>query len=76
MFKSNKDLLRFHSSGPSNLRGIRLYGSQVVLQGQAPVVVEYGLNSGKMSLHQPLPLSCHLLLQRLQHRLEVLVQRR
>lgn len=56
--------------------GLRLYGSQVVLQGQAAVVVKNGLNSDKMSLHQPLPLSSDLLLQRLQHRLEVLVERR
>ena len=54
------------------LRGIRLYGSQVILQGQAAIVVEYGLYSDKMSLHEPLPLTSDLLLQRLQHRLEVL----
>lgn len=56
--------------------GLRLYGSQVVLQGQAAVVVKNGLDSDKMSLHQPLPLSSDLLLQRLQHRLEVLVEKR
>lgn len=53
--------------------GFRLYGSQVVLQGQAAVVVKNSLNSDKMSLHQPLSLSSDLLFQRLQHRLEVLV---
>lgn len=59
------------------LRGIGLHCSQVVLQGQAAVVVENGLHSGEMGLHQPLPLSCNLLLQRLQHGLEVLdVERR
>lgn len=56
--------------------GLRLDGGQEVLQGQAAVVVENGLNSYEMSLHQPLPLSGHLLLQRLQHRLEVLVEQR
>lgn len=58
------------------LRGVRLYSSQIVLQGQAAIVVKYGLHSGKMSLHQPLPLSSNLLLQRLQNRLEVLEEER
>ena len=58
------------------LRGIRLYGSQVVLQSQTAVVVENSLHSGEMSLHQPLPLSGDLLLQRLQHGLEVLTEGR
>lgn len=62
------------SAGQTYLRGIRLHSSQVVLQGQAAIVVENGLNSFQMSLHQSLPFPSDLLLQRLQHRLEMLFQ--
>lgn len=57
----------------THLRWIGLHCREIVLQGQPAVVVEYGLHSDQMGLHQPLPLSGDLLLQRLQHRLEVLV---
>lgn len=60
----------------THLRGVGLHGGQVVLQSQAAVVVEYGLHPGKMRLHHPLPLSSDLLLQRLQHGLEVLAEER
>lgn len=69
----------FHSIIPpwlTYMGGLRLYGSQVVLQGQAAVVVKNGFNPDEMCLHQPLPLSRDLLLQRLQHGLEVLVEKR
>lgn len=58
----------------THLRWIGLHCREIVLQGQPAVVVEYGLHSDQMSLHQPLPLSGDLLLQRLQNRLEVLVE--
>lgn len=57
----------------THLGWIGLHCREIVLQGQPAVVVEYGLHSDQMGLHQPLPLSGDLLLQRLQHRLEVLV---
>lgn len=58
----------------THLRWVGLHRGQIVLQGQAAVVVEYGLHSDQMGLHQPLPLSGDLLLERLQHRLEVLME--
>lgn len=58
----------------THLRWVRLHRGQIVLQGQAAVVVEDGLHPDQMGLHQPLPLSGHLLLQCLQHGLEVLVE--
>lgn len=67
---------RVQRGPPTHLGGDGLHGSEVVLQGQAAVIVEYGLHSDEMRLHQPLPLSGDLLLQRLKHRLEVLVSER
>lgn len=58
----------------THLRRVGLDRCQIVLQSQAAVVVEYGLHSDQMGLHQPLPLSVDLLLERLQHRLEVLME--
>ena len=57
---------------PPHLRGRCLDGRQVALQCHAPVVVERGHHPGQVGLHQLLPLAGNLLLQRLQHRLEVL----
>lgn len=44
---------------------VALHSVQVALQGQTAVIVQSGYNTGKMSLHQPLPLTCYLLLQSL-----------
>lgn len=52
--------------------GVGLQGSQVVLQGQPAPVVQHGLHSGEVSLHQLLLLAGCLLLQGLNHSLEVL----
>ena len=57
---------------PPHLRGRCLDGAQVALQRHAPVVVERGHHPGQVGLHQLLPLACNLLLQGLEHRLEVL----
>ena len=52
--------------------GVRLQGSQVVLQGQTAAVVQHGLHPSQVSLHQLLLLAGCLLLQGLHHGLEVL----
>ena len=58
--------------GQTYPRGNGLQSGDVVLQGQAAAVVEHGLHSGHVSLHQLLPLVGCFLLQSLHFLLEML----
>lgn len=63
-------------AGRAHPRRVGLQGRQVVLQRHPAAVVEHGLHTRQVRLHQLLLLAGCLLLQRLHHGLEVLKERR
>lgn len=63
-------------AGRAHPRRVGLQGRQVVLQRHPAAVVEHGLHTRQVRLHQLLLLAGCLLLQRLHHGLEVLKERK